>query len=183
MRGKGRVRPLRKLQSHKPPSPATERHTVETFFTLRRGTRLLYVSRRGAWAGRWQAKDASQDLRCCFGPSKSWFGWLRPKINPALSDSKKPSPPSRLDTATATYTLVPPNPRLHCNALLSPIRALHIRLSRSPLCSLPPDENAALRLPSQQHPCRTPNQTHPDPTQHLVRSSRQDVADELSILR
>lgn len=173
---------VRKLQSQATPSPATERHTVETFFLLVRGTRLLYVSRRGAWAGRPRMPVGTSVA--ALAPPKAGLGWLRPKINPALSDSKKPSPPSRLDTATATHTLVPPNPRLHCNALLSPIRALHIRLSKSPLCSLPPDGNAALRLPSQQqHPCRTPNQTQPDPTQHLVRSSRQDVADELSILR
>ena len=74
-------------------------------------------------------------------------------------------------TAIATCTLVPPNLRLHCNALLSPIRALHNQLSISPLRGLLPDENAAQKPhPQLQHPSRPPNRTQHHQNQHLLMS-------------
>lgn len=123
----------RKVQ---PQFPFTSPHNAtlpKLFFWEGHQTAVCKPTKAGGQAG--QGLPV-RTFGCCLGPSKSWPGWLRPKINPALSDSKEPSPPSRLDTSTAACTLVRPNPRLHCNALLSPARALHIRLSKSPLCRL-----------------------------------------------
>lgn len=138
-------------------------HSQESFFEGHYVLVCKPARGRGRQAGR-RVKDASQDLRCSFGPSKSE---LRPKINLASQVTQR-KPPSRLDTATATATctLVATDPS-------TPLQCMQ-------LVFVADSSNCIPKLHSRV-PAHQPKQTRTPQTS--LSTSRQDVADELSILR